>query len=322
MTPPKRFQSATSHPVTGAALSAALLCGLAIPGLVTSAFARGIPQMSSDNLANSSAAAPKPDRGKKIYTNDDLEALARNGVTTVGNAGGIPIAPDADSSIVRTSATRPALIAQVATAERLAPEKDPVWYAQQYVAFSARLDSIDAEMQRLRNFRQSDAPPQTAPGLDVGLNIYAPCPALSTDALIQQLRLQRDAIVAQISDLEDRARANGIPSDALRHAEEVAARAQDISRFPASVQEKIAIEQVQRLQSGLNEVRDVKSQMVELAAAQNITLLPPLPETKYGGGFTADYLKQLDIQQRQIANQLDQAQDQALRIGIPASALP
>jgi hypothetical protein len=321
MTAPKPPRSLTPYLVKGIALSAAMLCSLAIPAVAKSAFARGIPQMSSDNSANSRATAPKPDREKKIYTNDDIEALARNGATTVGNAG-IPIAPNTDSSALRTSPARPALVAQLAATEHLAPEKDPVWYAQQYVAFSSQLANIDAEVQRLLNFRQSDAPPQPAPGLEVGLNIYAPCPAISTDALIQQLQLQRSAIVAQISDLEDRARVNGVPSDALRNAEEIAARAQDATRLPAAVQEKIVTQQVQRLQSELNELRDVKSQMVEQAAAQNITLLPPLPETKYGGGFTVDYLKQLDIQQNQIASQLDQAQDEALRIGVPPGSLP
>ncbi len=104
-----------------------------------------------------------------------------------------------------------------------------------------------------------------------------------------------------MSDLEDRARANGISPEVLRNAEEVVARAEDISSLPAAVRQKIVTQQVQQLQSELNEVREVKSQMVEQAAAQNITLLPPLPETKYGGGFTVDYMKQLDIQQNQIA---------------------
>jgi len=322
MTAPKPSHSVTPYSLKGAALSAALLCSLAIPSLTTSALARGVPQMSADNSSNSKATAPKPDREKKTYTNDDVEALARNGATTVGDATGIPVAPDADTAVRETSRVRPALIPLVATAERLAPEKDPVWYAQQYVSLSAQLDSIDSEVQRLQNFRQSDAPPQPASGLDVGLNIYAPCPAISTDALIQQLQLQRAAIVAQISDLEDRARANGIPSEVLRNAEEVAARAQDLSRFPAPVQEKIVTQQLQQLHSELNEVREVKSQMVEQAAAQNITLLPPLPETKYGGGFTVDYLKQLDIQQNQIAQQLNRVEDEALRVGIPPRALP
>jgi hypothetical protein len=322
MTAPKPSPSVTPHSLNSAALSAVLLCSLAIPGLATSALARGVPQMSADNSSNSNATAPKPDREKKIYTNDDVEALARNGATTVGNAGGIPVAPDTDSAVMKTSPTRLALIAQVGTTERLAPEKDPIWYAQQYISLSAQLDSVDAEVQRLQNFRHSDAPPQPAPGLDVGLNIYAPCPAIGTDALLQQLQLQRAAIVAHISDLQDRARANGIAPEALRNAEEVAARAQDISRLPAAVQEKIVTQQVHQLQSELNEVREVKLQMVEQAAEQNITLLPPLPETKYGGGFTVDYLKQLDIRQNQIANQLDQAQDEALRVGIPSRALP
>jgi hypothetical protein len=322
MTAPKPSASFTPHSAGSAALLAVLLGSLAIPALATSAHARGVPQMWADNSSNSRATAPKPDREKKIYTNDDVEALARNGATTVGNAAGIPIVPDRDTAVMQTSPTRPALIAQAGTSERVAPEKDPVWYAQQYVSLSAPLDSIDAEVQRLQNFRQSDAPPQPAPGLDVGLNIYAPCPAISTDVLIQQLQLQRTAIVAHISDLEDRARANNIAPEALRNAEEVAARAQDISRLPAAVQEKIVAQQVQQLQSELNEVREVKSQMAEQAAEQNITLLPPLPETKYGGGFTVDYIKQLDSQQNQIANQLEQAQDQALRVGIPPRALP
>lgn len=316
MTAPTPFRS-----ISRVTLSAALLCGLAIPGLATSAFARGM-QMSADNSANSNATAPKPDREKKIYTNDDVEALARNGATTVGSAGGFTTAPDTNSSALRTSPARPVVITQLAATERLAPEKDKVWYAQQYVAFSAQVDSIDAEVQRLRNFRQSDAPPQPGPGLDVGLNIYAPCPAISTDALIQQLALQRSAILSQISDLEDRARANGIAPETLRNAQQIAATAENVGSLPPAVQEKMVTQQVQQLQSELNEVREVKSQMADQAAAQNITLLPPLPETKYGGGFTVDYMKQLDIQQNQIANQLDQAQDEALRLGVSPSALP
>jgi hypothetical protein len=312
MTAPKPSPS-----VKGVALWAALICSL-----TTSTLARGVPQMSADNSSNSNATAPKPDREKKIYTNDDVETLARNGATTVGNAAAIPVTSDTDTAVRKTSPTRPAFIRQIATAERLAPEKDPVWYAQQYVSLSAPLVSIDAELQRLRSFRQSDTPPQPAPGLHVGLNIYGPCPAISTDALIEQLKRQRAAIVAQMSDLEDHARVNGILSEVLRNAEEVAARAQDISRLAAPVQQKVVTQQLQQLQSELNEVREVKSQMAEQAAAQNITLLPPLPETKYGGGFTVDYLKQLDIQQNQIAQQLNQVEDEALRVGVPPRALP
>jgi len=321
MTAPTPSHAVTFHSVKSAALSTALLCGLAIPGLATPALARGV-QMSSDNLSNSSSTAPKPDREKKIYTNDDVEALARNGATTVGNATGIPIAPDTDSSIANSSATRAILIARSATAERLAPEKDPVWYAQQYVALSARLDSIDNEVARLRSFRQSDAPPQPAPGLDVGLNIYAPCPAISTDALIQQLLQQRAQVETQISGVEDRARANGIAPETLRNAPQIAAAAENAASLPPAVQAKIVFDKVQQLQSEIAEIHEVKSQMAEQAAAQNITLLPPLPETKYGGGFTVDYLKQLDIQQNQIAQQLDQVEDEALRAGIPTRTLP
>ncbi len=297
-------------------LSASLLCAFSVPASAGDGTGKST-DVKAPNTANANATAPKPDREKKIYTNDDVEALARNlGASTVGNPAPIPSpAPTAEQQ-----ARRGLLVTRFSPAPPpLLPEKDPIWYAQQYAALSARLDGIDSEVERLRTFRVSDAPPGSVPGIRYGLEIYGPCPAIATDTLIRQLLQQRAQVAVQISALEDRARANDIAPEVLRNAPQIAASAEGISRLPPPLQAKVVLQKLQQLESELNEVREVKSKMENEAAAQHMTLLP---ETKYGGGFTADYLKQLDTKQNQIAQQLDQVEDQALRAGIPPRALP
>ena len=202
----------------------------------------------------------------------------------------------------------------------LAPEKDPVFYAQQYVALNARLADIDNQIERLRNFRATNAAPgSSAPGFTVGLNIYAPTDGgISTDVQIQQLQAQRAIIVSQMSDLEDRARTNGIAPEVLRNATQIAERAENIA--PSSPRQQLIAtrEQLDGLQADLAEVRDTETAMHQQAAAQKITLYP---ENKYGGGFTADYLKQLSKAQTEIQQQINNVQDTARQNGIPPGDL-
>jgi len=72
------------------------------------------------------------------------------------------------------------------------------------------------------------------------------------------------------------------------------------------------------LQADLAEVRDTETAMQQQAAAQKVTLLP---ENKYGGGFTADYLKQLSKAQSEIQQQINTVQDTARQNGIPPGDL-
>jgi hypothetical protein len=313
--------------------SAALLCALAIPCAPSSAFANTIAQSTDDNsassakssnivdAANATSSRPKPDRDRKVYTNDDVTAVARNGASSVGNAFPAPDnanAPAAGSILVPGQRI---LIAPTRVAVPLAPEKDPISYAQQYVALSARIAGIDNEIQRLRSFRASNAAPgSSAPGFTVGLNIYAPTDGgISTDVQIQQLQTQRAAIQSQMSDLEDRARTNGIAPEVLRNASQIADRAENISPLNPRQQLAATREQLDGLQADLAEVRDTETAMHQEAAAQKITLYP---ENKYGGGFTADYLKQLSKAQTEIQQQISNVQDNARHDGIPPGDLP
>ena len=310
--------------------SAALLCALAIPGAASSAFANTVTQATDDtsataakptnvvDAANATSSRPKPDREKKIYTNDDVAAVARNGATSVGNAFPDNANAPAAGTILVPGQRIP--IPQSARVMPLAPEKDPVFYAQQYVALSARVADIDNEVQRLRSFRASNAAPGTsAPGFTVGLNIYAPTDGgISTDVQIQQLQAQRAEIVSQMSDLEDRARTNGIAPEVLRNASQIAERAENIAPLNPRQQLIATRAQLDGLQADLAEVRDTETAMHQQAAAQNVTLLP---ENKYGGGFTADYLKQLSKAQSEIQQQINNVQDTARQNGIPPGDL-
>src|SRR5580704_15217169 len=70
-------------------LSGSLLCALGVPAFAGDG--TGKPADAAVPNANAAnprpATSPKPDREKKIYTNEDVEALARNyGASNVGNA--------------------------------------------------------------------------------------------------------------------------------------------------------------------------------------------------------------------------------------------
>jgi hypothetical protein len=289
-------------------LSASLICALSLPAFAGDGTGKSDGAAPpSATAAKTNSAQPKPDREKKIYTNEDVEALARNyGASTVGNTA----TDNLLSSASQQPAPRQILVAPPARAPQLPPDQDPVLYAQQYVSLSARIDDIDNRVQDLRNFVASAAVPGSdVPGLTVGLNIYAPCDGITTDAQIQLLLQQRAELEAQISDLEDRAQANDIAPGVLRNASEIAPSAENISTRDTLI----------GLQSDLAEIRDTEVAMHQEAAAQNVTLIP---ETRFGGGFTADYLKQLSIQQSEIHQQLSAVEDVARHEGIPPSSLP
>jgi hypothetical protein len=134
-------------------LSAGLLCALSIPAFAGD----GAAKTAAANSPDGNSTPPKPAREKKIYTNEDVETLARNyGASSVGNA-----APDASVPPATMRPLTPQLLVTRTPRTPLPPEKDPTWYAQQYLSLSARMDDIDNQVQQLRNFmsRPTRRPP-------------------------------------------------------------------------------------------------------------------------------------------------------------------
>ena len=292
-------------------LSASLLCTLAIPAFASDGTDKPVPA----NAPSGTSAQPSQTHEKKVYTNDDITALRKNyAASTVGNAS-----PDALPAPTGQAHAPRILVPQLLTTP-LSPDQDPMWYAQQGASINSQIVDIDNQVQHLRNFRASDATPgASTPSLTVGLDIYAPADGITTDAQIQQLLQQRGDLETQLADLNDRARANNIDPGVLRHAAD----------NPESVQNGAPLTPVQRLaatrdvlddlQSDLAATRDTEAAMHQEAAAQNTKIIP---ETKFGGGFTADFLKQLNLHQAAVQEQLSTVEDTARKQGIPTGSLP
>jgi len=289
-------------------LPAGLICALAIPAFAGDGTDKDKPAPATAAIAD--PAQPSQTRAKKVYTNDDVDSLRKNyGASTVGNAS-----PD----VQPRSGSR--ILVPQALSTPLSPDQDPMWYAQQYGSVSAQIANIDEQVQHLRNFRASDAAPgPSTPSLNVGLDIYAPADAVSTDAQIQLLLQQRADLDAQLADLQDRARANAIDPGVLRRAADNPQSAANASAL--TPQESIAAtrDTLNDLQSDLAATRNTEAAMHQQAAAQNTKIIP---ETKFGGGFTADFLKQLSLHQALVQDQISTTEDTARKQGIPPGTLP
>jgi hypothetical protein len=245
-----------------------------------------------------------------------VESLRKNySASTVGNAS-----PDVPAKPATQPGIAPTILVPQALTTPLSPDQDPAWYAQQYGSVSSQIASIDEQVQNLRNFRASDAAPgPSTPSLTVGLDIYAPADGITTDAQIQQLLQQRADLDAQLAGLEERARANAIDPGVLRRAADNPPSAADLSTL--TPQQRIAAtrDALADLQADLTATRDTEAAMHQEAAAQNTKIIP---ETRFGGGFTADFLKQLSLHQVLLQDQISTTEDTARKQGIAPGSLP
>ena len=272
------------------------------------AFAASTPARAGGNDVSPAVKRPVPDTGKIIYTNEDLEA--KYGKPTpageIANAQALTASEQSSVSAPVQSAARRA---------PLPPEKDPAWYAQQTVALNDQMAEIDAQAQSLIAFRSSDTPP----GPGTGLVLDAPCEGITTDNRIAQLLERRREIEAQISDLEDTARSNGLPPGIFTDADAIAQSAQQQpQRTPEQRREALA-ERLGKLSQELEQTQSVVAGMQQDTAAQGMTLLPP---NGNGGNMTTDLLERLAAKSSALQSQLSNVADDALRAGVPARDLP
>ena len=291
-------------------ISAGLIFALAVPAMAGDAATK---DKDKDSVATS-APRPKPAAEKKIYTNEDLEALAaRYGASTVGQA-----APQALSAPLAARPIPAQSIASRTVIVTLPPEKDPARYARDYAALEAAIDAIDSEVAQLRNFRASDAAPGAeTPGVTVGLDIYAPCNGISTDNKIANLLQQRAALELEISNLEDTAQANGIRLGQLLSAASAAeSGAAAPSASPAVAQAELA-----QIETRLATIQGEQNSFQQAAANSNAPFTIA-PETKFGGTYQSSYLKRLDNQSSALQSQLSAVADEARRNGVPPATLP
>src|ERR1700721_3648094 len=134
--------------LASASFAVVLLSGISIP-----AFASG-DDKSPAPAPTASKNVVNPDREKKVYTNDDIDRMWPKPKLSVVSPSRAPI---------QVAATPRA---KSVTNEPLAPEKDPLWYAEQVAALEAELGQIMMREEGLREFAAT-RPPPTCPGLDL-----------------------------------------------------------------------------------------------------------------------------------------------------------
>lgn len=286
-------------------LAAVLACVIAVP-----AFASGEDKPAAPS-AMAAPAVARPDREKKVYTNDDIDRMWPKEQEAASDSQSSPA-----SALTPPVARRSAVVSRAAstTGARASRENNPVWYAAQIESLYAQLDSLSNREASMRNFRDtgSDA------GVTVGLQFDAPCEGITTDNAIQQLATRRQEIEQQISDLQDTAEQNGVSPAIFQDPSEILQAA----RKPLSPgqQQALLLERQSELIGRLDGVQNQLADMSSQAAAQGIVLLPPTPQ--WGGNLTTNRIQSLDERAGQIQNALSENEDAARQAGIAPSALP
>ena len=146
---------------------------------------------------------PPAKKAKKVWTNDDLEAL-RPGGTSPSEV----TAASAPSAAGETPAAGE-------SADKAGPQKQegesPVEkLRKRLTALRTELDSVDAQLRSLRSARSSGN--TTGGGVDVSKTTGG----LNTEDQIVQFEKQRADLLRQIADIEDEARRAGMAPGAIR----------------------------------------------------------------------------------------------------------
>ncbi len=152
-------------------------------------------------LAIALAIVPAAAAQKKVWTNEDLEALRAKGGISIMHPE-MPAAPAA----VGTEA----LTATEQKKAYVPKEKDPEWYREQLAALLAELDAKEDQINFIRAFRKSG---KTIQG---GLNLAADNMRLTPENEVAQLQAESLVIRQHINDVEDLARRNEIAPGLIR----------------------------------------------------------------------------------------------------------
>jgi hypothetical protein len=284
---------------------AVLSCVIASP-----AFASGEDKPATASVAPSGTAV-RPDREKKVYTNDDIDRMWPKEPAAASEAQSYPTSAPTLPAARRSAAdSRAAGVATVLPSR----ENNPVWYAAEVASLYAELDSLSNREESLRDFRAtgSDA------GVTVGLQFDAPCEGITTDNAIQQLAIRKQEIEQQLNELQETAQQNGVPPAVFQDPSEILQAA----RKPLSPgQERaVLIERQSELTARLDGVQNQLAAMSDQAAAQGIVLLPPTPA--WGGNLTTNRIQSLDERANQLQNALSENEDAAKQAGLAPSTLP
>jgi hypothetical protein len=271
--------------------------------------AKPLPVYASDGPEAPVAKRSVSAREKKVITNDDLQA----------KYGKPSVSAEMKSSRTISASSEPTAAAitlkRSVRRERLAPERDPQWFARQSVSLSDEIANIDAQAQMLLQFRA----PGNTPRAGTGLILNAPCEGITTDNRIAQLLARRHEIEEQMSELEDVAHRNDMPPGLFVEAPAMVASSSQATPLTPAQQRAALAEKLGQLTDQLKETQEEVAYMAADTAARRMTLLRP---NGYGANMTTDLLARLGGQSAMLESEINRVTDDALRVGIPARDLP
>jgi len=189
-----------------------LFCAVGALALSVAGSALAREQSSSQSQAPpaSSQAAPQQQPkpappAKKVWTNDDIDALREHGGVSVVGGGSAP-AP-ASGGPAANGANTPGA---PANQPPLPKEKDPAWYRKNLVPLYAKLDALNGQIATAESAVSGDTSGSATVSMDAMGSAATPQQQLT------QLQQQQQQVQDQIDNLEDMARHNGIEPGALR----------------------------------------------------------------------------------------------------------
>ncbi len=150
---------------------------------------------------------PPAKKAKKIWTNEDLEALRPSGVTSSGTASTAPSAA-AEAPAGDESAAKAATEKKDKDKDK---EEDPVEKLRKRLTpLREEMDAVDTQLRSLRQNRSSG---RTSGG---GMDVSKTSGGMNTEDQIAQLEKRRGNLLRQIAAIEDEARRAGIAPGAIR----------------------------------------------------------------------------------------------------------
>jgi hypothetical protein len=172
---------------------------MAFPPLILVAISLLVPQPVKPAIT-ARAARGADTAAQKVWTNEDIPLLREIAPISIFSGSASSQASQAESPSVAAGAPKMPYV----------KELDPRWYAQQRETLQAR---IDADQQQIRDIQQIQ---QSGDGISGAIPLDKNAPGITPYATVEILQNQIAQIEAQVDDLQDLARRNGIPAAAVR----------------------------------------------------------------------------------------------------------
>jgi hypothetical protein len=147
------------------------------------------------------STSPRLDAAEqKIWTNDDMPLLRQSA----------PISIIGERSAVQANVREEPSTEAAAANQPYVKELDPRWYAEQRQTLQAQIDADQEQIREVQEIRQ------TGDGITGAIPLDKEAPGLSPEATVEILQDEVAQLEAQIDDLQDLARRNGMDPAVVR----------------------------------------------------------------------------------------------------------